>query len=135
MPVGVADADDGISNEEVLQSLLKKWPDLESDESIHGNGPAVYFKRPGIKGSIGFISALHGKFCSECNRVRLTSQGQVKPCLSYDDGIDLRPYLEQPDQALEDALKEAILCKPAGHCFAARRFGSEEHRLMSQIGG
>jgi len=138
MPVGAADADRGMSNEDVLKDLMKKWPDLEPDESIHGNGPAVYFKRPGIKGGIGFISALHGKFCPGCNRVRLTSQGQLKPCLYYDTGTDIMPYLNGTDEELREALRCAIMKKPEAHCFDIKdKNGDEhaEHRLMSQIGG
>ena len=79
MPVGAADAGTGLSNPEVLRKLMEIWPDLEPDKSTHGNGPAVYYKRPGVQGGIGLISAMHGKFCRYCNRVRLTSQGQLKP--------------------------------------------------------
>ena len=135
MPVGIADPSQGISNEWILQKLREKWPDLEPDAGIYGNGPAVYYSRPGILGGIGLISAIHQVFCDRCNRIRLTSQGQIKPCLSYDEGIDLKPFLKQPDTELEAALKKAILSKPGKHCFTPRRFGSEEHRLMSQIGG
>ena len=135
MPIGIADPSKGISNEQVLHSLTVQWPDLERDYRVHGNGPAIYYKREGVAGGIGFISAIHDAFCSGCNRIRLTSQGQLKPCLCYDDGVDLKPYLRQSDQDLEVALKEAIRRKPGGHCFTAKRFGSEEHRLMSQIGG
>ena len=135
MPIGVADPSQGISNEHVLHLIKEHWPDLEEDSCTHGNGPAVYFKRPGIPGGVGLISAIHNRFCSTCNRIRLTSQGQIKPCLCYDDGTDLKPYLKRSDQELEEALKESILKKPMEHCFTAERFGSEEHRLMSQIGG
>ena len=135
MPIGIADPSRGISNEQVLQMLTQEWPDLQPDSKIHGNGPAVYYKRPGVTGAIGLISAIHDRFCSGCNRIRLTSTGQIKPCLSYDDGIDLKPYLNRSDQELETALREAVLEKPMGHCFAVQRFGSREHRLMSQIGG
>ena len=135
MPVGIADPAQGISNERVLDLLKKEWPDLEQDDRKHGNGPAAYYRRPGIPGGIGLISAIHDRFCSACNRIRLTSQGQIKPCLCYDDGTDLKPYLRRSDEALEAALKKAILGKPMEHCFTEERFGSEEHRLMSRIGG
>ena len=135
MPIGIADPSQGISNEFVLQTLKQYWPDLAKDNRIYGNGPAVYYSRPGTPGGIGFISAIHNVFCSSCNRIRLTSQGQIKPCLSYDTGIDLKPYLNGADAELEAAMREAILSKPFGHCFEEKVFGSEEHRLMSQIGG
>ena len=137
MPVGAADAGTGLSNTEVLRKLMEKWPELETDFSIHGNGPAVYYRRPGAKGGIGLISAIHGKFCEHCNRVRLTSQGQLKPCLSYDTGIDLRPLLKETDDVLREAIRKAIYEKPKAHCFGDNGSSEDhaEHRLMSQIGG
>jgi cyclic pyranopterin phosphate synthase len=116
---------------------MEFWSDLEPDESNHGNGPAVYYKRPGIKGGIGLISAMHGKFCRYCNRVRLTSEGQLKPCLSYDTGTDLMPFLKGPDDELKEAIRKAIYEKPEAHCFGDSDSSRvhAEHRLMSQIGG
>ena len=78
MPVGEGKLRAGISNNDVLKRLKERWPDLEPDESVHGNGPAVYYKRNGISGAIGLISPIHGVFCADCNRIRLTSQGKAK---------------------------------------------------------
>ncbi len=137
MPVGAADAGTGISNKYVLQKLMERWPDLEPDVSVHGNGPAVYYKRPCTKGGIGLISSIHGKFCKSCNRVRLTSQGQLKPCLSFNTGTDLVPALKGTDDELKETLRRAIYEKPEEHCFSDTGNGGyhAEHRLMSQIGG
>lgn len=137
MPVGAGDAGQGLSNPEVLCKLMEIWPDLVPDESIHGNGPAVYYKRPGEDGGIGLISAMHGKFCSLCNRVRLTSQGELKPCLGYNTGTDLIPFLNGTDDELREAIRRAIYEKPEAHRFGDTRNSYEhaEHRLMSQIGG
>ncbi|MBR0469549.1 MAG: GTP 3',8-cyclase MoaA [Mogibacterium sp.] len=137
MPVGAADADAGLSNTEVLKKLMEIWPDLEPDGSVHGNGPAVYYKRPGVRGGIGLISAMHGKFCRYCNRVRLTSQGQLKPCLSFDTGTDLMPFLKGTDDELKEAMRKAIIDKPKAHSFSDEGNASDhaEQRLMSQIGG
>ena len=137
MPIGAGDPGRGISNKIILRELMEKWPDLESDGSVHGNGPAVYYRRPDVRGGLGFISAMHGMFCSSCNRIRLTSLGQIKPCLCYEDGTDLKPYLEKSDEELREALRGAIFSKPEAHCFtrAAAVTGMREHRLMSQIGG
>lgn len=136
MPIGAGDPDRGISNKMIMQRIMESWPDLEPDESVHGNGPAVYYRRPGVQGGIGFISAMHGIFCASCNRIRLTSQGQIKPCLCYEDGTDLKPYLMKSDEELREALREAIFTKPEAHCFTgAKAAGAIEQRLMSQIGG
>lgn len=137
MPVGAGDAGQGLSNPEILRKLMEIWPDLVPDESIHGNGPAVYYKRPGEKGGIGLISAMHGKFCSFCNRVRLTSQGELKPCLGYDTGTDLIPFLKGTDEELIEAIRKVIYEKPEAHRFSdtENSYDHAEHRLMSQIGG
>ena len=137
MPVGAADASTGVSNVYVLKRLKERWPDLEPDESVHGNGPAVYYKRPGSEGGIGLISSIHGKFCESCNRVRLTSQGQLKPCLSFDTGTDLMPALKGTDDELKEIIRKAIYEKPESHSFSdtGNKSDHAEHRLMSQIGG
>lgn len=101
----------------------------------HGQGPAVYFRGRHLRGSVGFISAIHGKFCASCNRVRLTSTGYLKTCLCYGDGADLRELLrEGKDEELESAMREAIFRKPRAHCFETPEQITESHR-MSQIGG
>lgn len=141
MPMGAGKKERGVSNDYVLEVLKERWPDLEPDSSIHGNGPAVYYRRPGIKCAVGFISAIHGVFCSSCNRVRITSQGKLKPCLCYDDNTDLMPYLrgEGADEAgLRAAMSDAIFRKPEAHNFNSERSNAKyraESRLMSQIGG
>ena len=134
MPIGIGDPAKGMSNEDVLAVLRKEWPDLEPDDSVHGNGPAVYYRRTGIPGAVGLISAMHGPFCSGCNRIRLTSMGQIKPCLCYEDETDIRPYLEKSDDELREAVRKAILGKPKAHCFDGRK-SNIEPRLMAQIGG
>ncbi len=137
MPVGAGASVKGMSNLNVLRKLMERWPDLEEDSRVHGSGPAVYYRRPGVEGAAGLISPIHGIFCIGCNRVRLTSQGQLKPCLSYDVQTDLRPYLEGSDEELREAMRKTIYEKPEAHCFAASENCPRgmEHRLMSEIGG
>ena len=137
MPVGAGASVKGVSNLNVLRKLMERWPELEEDSRVHGNGPAVYYRRPGIEGAVGLISPIHGIFCIGCNRVRLTSQGQLKPCLSYDVQTDLRPYLEGSDEELREVMRRAIYEKPEAHCFASSENCPRgmEHRLMSEIGG
>ena len=95
-----------------------------------GNGPAHYYTIPEFQGYIGFIEALHNKFCSECNRVRLSSVGRLKLCLFHMDGVDLKPYLNNLEE-LEKVMREWILKKPKEHHF------EEEHSstVMNEIGG
>lgn len=137
MPIGAGDMSKGVPGAEILEVLMQKYPDLTPDASRHGNGPAVYYKRSSSEGAIGFISAIHGKFCSSCNRIRLTSQGLIKPCLYYENGIDLKPFLADGEDAVREALAQAISTKPKEHHFGRQdeTEGRSEHKLMSQIGG
>ena len=76
MPIGYGAAMPCVSGPELRARFANRWPELHPVEgTTFGNGPAVYYTVPGWKGSIGFIAAVHGKFCASCNRVRLTSQG------------------------------------------------------------
>ena len=136
MPIGSGKEINGISNETLREELKKQYPDLEEDSTVHGNGPAVYVHIPGWKGSIGFISAMHGKFCSSCNRVRLTAQGRLKPCLCYGETADLLPVVrgEHTEEDLKKVLEEAIFKKPQQHCFEDPEQITEKGRMAS-IGG
>ena len=141
MPIGYGRDFSAISNVQIRESLRRRYPELHEDARIHGNGPAQYVRIEGWKGSIGFISAIHEKFCSTCNRIRLTSAGELKPCLCYSCGVDLREILrsgspvrekavdsipavdamqaEGPDidAQLRAAIRQAIRMKPEQHCF------------------
>jgi cyclic pyranopterin phosphate synthase len=134
MPVGFGNADSGLSNLQVLEQLQQAYPDLVPDTAVRGNGPAVYYHIPGQPGAIGLISALHAPFCKSCNRIRLTAEGLLKPCLCYEDGMDLKQVLDRGDEcALTEALRQAILAKPAAHCFD--RPEQTDPRPMVRIGG
>ena len=102
MPIGLGRDYEGLSGTDFLAELKALYPGMTRDETCRGNGPAVYYRVPGFKGSIGFINAIHDKFCDRCNRMRLTSTGQLKPCLCYGEGIDLRAILRGTD-AVADA--------------------------------
>ena len=97
MPIGYGAAMPCISGPELRARFAQRWPELAplsaAQEHALGDGPAVYYTVPGWQGSIGFIAAVHGKFCASCNRVRLTSQGFLRPCLASETGCDLRDLL------------------------------------------
>ena len=135
MPIGFGRTFQTIDHRTLLASLKERVPQLKEDQSAHGFGPARYVRAEGWKGSIGFISAIHGKFCAECNRVRLTSTGLLKPCLCYEDGVNLRDILRgKMDADLRDVMQKAIFKKPAAHCFEMPGQITEQQG-MSQIGG
>lgn len=136
MPIGHAERRNSISNEKVLQKIRTYIPDLEPDGERYGNGPASYYKWPGREGKIGMISAVHGTFCDKCNRIRLTSQGTLKPCLSYETSIDLKTALRpvRNEEILKKRIMEAINTKPLHHCFNGD-VSKIEKKSMMQIGG
>lgn len=140
MPIGFGKQFPAISHEVLLKEIEKRYPGMEKDVRAHGFGPAVYYRIPGFLGSVGFISAIHGKFCDSCNRIRLTSQGYLKTCLCYEDGVDLRPVLrsgrpeEEKNRELRLAMEQAVFQKPGAHCFERPGQITEAHG-MSAIGG
>lgn len=139
MPIGYGKKFETVYNEDLLKQLYAEYPQTVPDGNIHGNGPAVYYKLPDAKGSIGFISAMHGKFCAQCNRLRLTSQGLLKPCLCYEDHVDLTGILKESSYdevkpRLREALLSAVRMKPEGHKFDDLDEVTE-HRRMVEIGG
>jgi GTP 3',8-cyclase len=119
-----------------LRNRIEELGKLEPTKSIVGNGPARYYKLPGAKGTIGFISPITEPFCRWCNRLRLTSFGQLCPCLLSDEGIDLRTPLRSGKLA-EDGLKRLIIqsvaAKPEHHKLLSAT--ATLSRKMSQIGG
>ena len=98
-------------------------------------------KRSAFSGKIGFISAVSHKFCGECNRIRLTSQGFLKTCLQYAAGRDLRAVIRGggSDEELKAVILEALAEKPDGHVFGGglekQKDDKTEKLCMAQIGG
>ena len=136
MPIGYGAAMPCISGPELRQRFAHRWPELQPlTEAAFGDGPAVYYTVPGWQGSIGFIAAVHGKFCASCNRVRLTSQGFLRPCLASEAGCDLRFLLRSgaDDAALLQAIRETIWAKPREHHFEDSSMPAT--RGMYRIGG
>ena len=139
MPIGYGAAMPCISGPELLARFRRRWPELAplpgAACAALGDGPAVYYTVPGWKGDIGFIAAVHGKFCASCNRVRLTSQGFLRPCLASETGCDLRTLLRggATDEELLQAIRETIWSKPREHHFGDNSMPAT--RGMYRIGG
>lgn len=95
-----------------------------------GHGPADYWYFEGAKGTVGFISAMSNHFCARCNRMRLTADGNLRPCLFSDVEVSVRDALRSGnDDAVRAAFEKALRLKPEAHVTE----GTE--RYMSQIGG
>ncbi len=102
-------------------------------ESPHGNGPARTFTIPGALGTVGFISPLGEHFCASCNRLRLTADGALRPCLLIDCEILIRDALRE-GRDLAPHLKKAVQMKPKGHQLELLTT-HRPTRAMNQIGG
>jgi len=100
-------------------------------------GPARLFQYAGAKGQVGVIPAVSDHFCGECNRLRLTSDGFLRPCLFSDEEIDLRTPLRAgcSDDELVQLLRGAVKVKPERHLIAEEQGVQTRIRKMQGIGG
>ncbi len=129
--------EDVIPSEELFSIINERaaaegLPPLESAAADPlGWGPARYFEFPDAKGTVGFISPLSRHFCSACNRLRMTADGKIRPCLFSDTEYDAKQALRNgTDEQVRAVLMEALGAKPDDH---HDKVGTE--RGMSQIGG
>ncbi len=111
------------------ESIFAAHPELKPIAA--SSGPARYYTAAGFRGRVGLISALSHQFCESCNRIRLTADGWIKPCLGNNQEINLMPFLGHPGSLQQEIIK-AIWAKPAGH-----RFGRDYQasRSMTATGG
>jgi len=134
MPIGLGKNYKGYDQEYVEKTLIDKYGNIEACNEAEcrerGNGPAAYYRIPGFKGRVGFISAISHQFCDSCNRVRLTAEGVLKPCLQYSEGVDLKKK-----ESLKKLIEKGIYEKPKGHNFGSSTILGREDKLMAKIGG
>lgn len=130
MPIGRLGEDAGrrITSGEVLES----HPELVRIAPRSPNQPSEDYAGEGFRGRVGFISPVSHKFCADCNRVRLTSDGHIRMCLGCNEETDLRAALSQSDDVLRESIRDAIFHKPCSHAFETI-FHSQ--RAMNRIGG
>jgi cyclic pyranopterin phosphate synthase len=125
-------------DEEYIKNILEQsyGPMLLINKKL-GNGPARYYELTGFQGKIGFISAISHKFCSECNRIRLTSDGLLKTCLQYGGHLNLKELLRQgiSEEDLNGLIKEEVRRKPCGHHFNEKGTDKDEKKYLGAIGG
>jgi len=124
-------ADCYLSIQEILE-LIKPLGALPSARESAGNGPALEYRVPGAPGKIGIISALGEQFCEGCNRLRLTADGYLRPCLMDDGEVYVLDAIRKGD-AILPLLQQAVQNKPRGHDLNGDR--RPEGRCMTQIGG
>lgn len=137
MPIGHAGDlwDSKYVSLDTVRLKAKKFGTLQPYGKVKNNGPAEQFTFAGAKGSIGFIHPISSHFCDSCNRLRLTSDGRLKPCLYWQDEVDLRPVLDDPYE-MKKRFYQAVRRKPQQHEMAQLlKSGIPTTRMMSQIGG
>lgn len=117
-----------LSNEEVLS----RRPDLLPIVKFDQNSPADYYQLPGAKGRVGLINPISNHFCGNCNRIRVTTDGKIKPCLHSDYEIDL-VALKKSGMTTKEILMKAIIEKPKRHHI--KEDEKQLHRNMNEIGG
>jgi cyclic pyranopterin phosphate synthase len=118
-----------------MKKRIESLGALEACGTDVGNGPAKYFKLPGAKGTVGFITPVTEHFCYQCNRIRLTADGKLRPCLLSEEEIDLKGALRSGASVsvLKELIETAINMKPKGHNLAAG--DARKRRPFSQVGG
>ena len=131
MPLGLGTGFGGYNQDEIMTVLEEAYGPAKTINEEVGSGPAKYYSFEGLEGRIGFISPISHKFCRSCNRIRLTSEGLLRPCLGSEMGMDLRKPMrdDASDKELASLIRKAIMNKPAGH-----RFETTDS-MMSKIGG
>ncbi len=130
-----------ISVLEIKESLAEKYSFRPIDTNS-GNGPAKYYQIKGGQGAIGFITALSQHFCKTCNRIRLTSEGKLRPCLFSNMEVDIKQAIRNVKtddkiirgKIIRNNIGEAISIKPEGHKLN-EKFSNRDSFKMSKIGG
>jgi len=138
MPFGSASMFQPVSGTETAALIKKTYGALTPFDDVTGSGPALYYSLQNFKGKIGFINAVTHGFCENCNRLRLTSEGFLKLCLSNDAGIDLREPLRSGanDEVITDIIKNIAAKKPKSHSLSEIYGESKIHPDgLSKIGG
>lgn len=138
MPIGQDTAwekEKYISAEEMIERLAELG-ELKPVSAANMDGPARIYRFAGSRGSLGFISPISHKFCDRCNRLRLTAEGRLRPCLLIDEETDIKQLIRSGagDEEIRRAIALTILQKPKSHNLPAEG-GGNCHGRMSRIGG
>jgi len=136
MPLGMPEAEAfGMVSTQEIRECIQSLGKLEPYTGKTGNGPAKYYRLPGAKGTIGFISPMTEHFCHTCNRLRLTSDGHLRPCLLDDDEVNLKEPLRNGANTdeLKQLIQQAVAIKRERHHLTEGL--APEKRSMYQIGG
>jgi len=136
MPVNGKWNDNNFLSVDGIKKKIESVYPLIPIDGTHNNGPARVYQVPGARGEIGLISPLSNHFCGTCNRLRLTADGHLRPCLFSDIEIDIKNPLRNGagDATLRDLLYKALALKPKQHHLQSIS-APKCHRGMWSIGG
>lgn len=136
MPIGYGGIRPGFTTEQVKLLLIKHVKKILPASIGIGNGPARYFAFDNAQGKFGFITPITEHFCNTCNRIRLTADGKLRPCLLSEQEFDVKEILRQSsaDEKIIELFKHIIAIKPQGHTLSQEDCAVFQRR-MSQIGG
>lgn len=123
----------------VLESSRAQGWNVVPAGGVKGNGPSENYRIEGFQGSFGLIHPVSDHFCDSCNRLRLTADGYVQPCLFWSDAYYLKP-IAGDETKVKDVFLAALAGKPSNHEMAQQLFDQQTSheptaRRMSQIGG
>jgi cyclic pyranopterin phosphate synthase len=137
MPVGEnlsLSEDEYVSSDEILDDI-RAIGDLAPVEGPKGNGPATYFSFPGAAGTVGVITPMSHNYCDRCNRMRLTADGQLRPCLFGSLQTNLRDALRR-GESVEPLVRATLRVKPERHHLVrGSAEGSGGLAALSEVGG
>ncbi len=136
MPMNESWDDHNFLSVDDIKAVIESVHTLVPIDGTHNNGPARVFQIPGARGEIGLISPLSNHFCGTCNRLRLTADGHLRPCLFSDTEIDIKTPLRSGanDAELRDVLYKTLALKPKRHHMQSVS-APKCHRGMWSIGG
>ena len=129
-----------ISAQKIKEKIHEKFPEMKTASVENGCGPASYYQLKGAQGTFGFITAVSQHFCARCNRIRLTAEGNLRPCLFSSKELELKKELRKipkdeykmRKRLIKSFLKEAVKAKPLRHGLAENNSAEFD---MSKIGG
>ena len=120
-----------VTGEEILKSFPELKPFVKEGSTDFEKSVAKYYIAEGYKGRIGFITPVSNRFCSECNRIRLLSDGKIKPCLGNNAVYDIMHVIDD-EEGLKKEIEKIIMSKPREHSFSC---GYGNHHGLNLIGG
>jgi len=140
MPIGNGKGFRPVYQEEIMKNLETVYGPMKPYNEKIGNGPASYYEIDGFQGKIGFISAVSHEFCDDCNRIRITADGNLKLCLQYKNVLNIKELIERgtTQEQLTEMIQTAIFLKPKKHEFndlESQVCDEKETKNMAQIGG